>query len=161
MGLEENKTAGSTANTSDAKKTKKRSFELKERCQDFSAEIFNMTVAAPKELRSSICKRVQDIACEVIHTIRLANTFKIGSTDRRAAQQDSLEMLERLGDLLPVLAKTRCITFEQEAQLEKKLKNIRQGFDIWLEKDKERLEQFKAKKSSVISVQEDPSSKAL
>ena len=149
MGTEEKKTAeGSVQNIADAKKPKKRTFELTERCQDLSADVFILTANAPKELRVTICKKAQDISCEAVHAIRLANSCKLGSLDRRSAQQDTLEMLKRLGDLLPILTKCRCITPEQEERVEKKLKNILQGCDIWLTKDKERLEQIRQKKLS-------------
>ncbi len=131
-----------------AKKVNKRPFELKEKCQDFSADIFIVTSVAQKEYRLSVCKKVQDISCELVHAVRLANSCKLGTSSRRQAQKDAFEMMERIGDLLPILMKCRCITQEQLDKLEKKLKAIKLGHNNWIEKDMERLEKVKANKSS-------------
>ncbi len=130
-----------------AKKVNKRPFELKEKCQDFSADIFMVTSVAQKEYRLSVCKKVQDISCEVVHAIRLANSCKLGTSSRRQAQKDALEMMERIGDLLPILMKCRCISQDQLEKLEKKLKAIKIGHNAWIEKDMESLKQIKADKS--------------
>ena len=44
--------------TQNAKKVNKRPFELKEKCQDFAADIYIATSVAQKEYRLSICKKV-------------------------------------------------------------------------------------------------------
>nr|WP_297765734.1 hypothetical protein [uncultured Butyrivibrio sp.] len=130
-----------------AKKVNKRPFELKEKCQDFSADIFMVTSVAQKEYRLSVCKKVQDISCEVVHAIRLANSCKLGTSSRRQAQKDALEMMERISDLLPILMKCRCISQDQLEKLEKKLRAIKIGHNAWIEKDMESLKQIKADKS--------------
>ncbi len=140
------------AESKSAKKVNKRPFELKEKCQDFSAEIFVITSVAQKEYRLSICRKVQDLSCELIHAVRLANGCKLGGTARKKAQRDALEMIERLFDLLPVLTKCKCMTPEQQEKLEKKLKAIKISCDSWLEKDMERIEQIRANKPSDSSV---------
>ncbi len=131
-----------------AKKVNKRPFELKEKCQDFSADIFTVTSVAQKEYRLSVCKKVQDISCELVHAVRLANSCKLGSSSRRQAQKDAFEMMERIGDILPILMKCRCISQEQLDRLEKRLRAIRTGINNWIEKDMESLKQIKADKSS-------------
>lgn len=119
-------------------KVKKKPFELVQRCQTLSAEIHSSLANSPKEFRVSICKQVQNLSYELIHTIRIANSFPLGSPDRRAAQTDAYEEMERINDLLPVLRKLRCITPTQEAEICKKLGSLQFGFTKWLESDKER-----------------------
>ncbi len=145
MGENTIRTAGGVNPSPDAKKVNKRPFELKEKCQEFAADIYNVTSVAPKELRLSLCKRTQDLATELIHTVRLANACKLGSPDRKAAQRDAIEMIDRLNDLMPVMTKCRCVTPEQETALSKKLKNLKNACNIWAQKDAERLEGPKAK----------------
>ena len=140
------------AESKSARKVNKRPFKLKEKCQDFSADIFGVTSVAQKEYRLSICKKVQDLSCELIHAVRLANGCRLGSTPRAKAQRDSLEMIERIMDLLPVLTKLKCMTPEQQDKLEKKLKTIKLSCENWLEKDMERIEQIRANKPSNSSV---------
>ncbi|MCR5669897.1 MAG: hypothetical protein K6G10_02740 [Butyrivibrio sp.] len=161
MGKDTNKTAMAPPGGADAAKVKKRSFELKEKAQDLASDVFIFTSVSQKEYRTSICKKVQDITCEAIHCLRLANSFKIGSSARKSAQQDSIEMFSRLLDLFPVLAKCKCISMEQERVLEKKTLSLKLSVEKWLEKDQERIEEVKAKKSSIISVQRQPSSITL
>ncbi|MBP3782392.1 MAG: hypothetical protein J6I68_04010 [Butyrivibrio sp.] len=132
----------------DVTKLKKRSFELKEKCQDLVSDVYILTSSSQKEYRTSLCKKVQDYSCEAVHSLRLANSLKIGTVARKNAQNDSLEMLGRLQDLLPVLTKCRCITPEQEKLLDKKVSSLKVSLERWLEKDMERLEEVKAKKPS-------------
>ena len=149
MDKKTNKTVVVQINGSlDANKVNKRPFELKEKCQDFSAEIFCITSIAQKEYRLSICRKVQDISCELVHAVRLANSCRLGSTSRRQAQRDSIEMMDRISDLLPILAKCKCMTTEQNEKLEKKIRSIKTACEKWIEKDMERLEQMKANNSS-------------
>ena len=77
---------------------------------------------------------------ELVHTARLANSLRLGSSDRRSAQRDVLELIERSNDLLPVLAKCRCISLEQEVLLEKKLSRLRKKSNVWIQKDMECLD---------------------
>lgn len=134
------KTVGSNIRSLDAKKVNKRPFELKEKCQEYAADIYNVTSIAPKELRTSLCKKIQDISTELVHMVRLANGLKLGTSDRRSAQRDVIELLERSNDLLPILTKCRCITPEQEKVLEKKQSNLKKAINVWIQKDMERLD---------------------
>ena len=129
-------------------KVKKRSFELKERCQDLAGDIYIVTSASPKEFRTTLCKRAQDYACEAIHHVRAANTYKIGTNTRKASQAQAVEMLNRVNDLLPVLTRCKCITPDQEKLLEKKIISLRINVERWIDKDNERLEEVKARMSS-------------
>ena len=137
----------------DAQKTKKRSFELKEKCQELVADIYAVTSISQKEFRTSLCKKVQDYACEAVHSLRLANSLKIGSSSRKSAQQDAAEMISRIQDLLPVMTRCKCITPEQEKLLDKKVSSLKLSLERWLEKDRERIEEARSKKSSENSVQ--------
>ena len=122
-------------------KTYGKDFYLIERSQSFAAEIFNASAVAPKEYRFTICKIVQTYACEIIYSIRIANSYKLGSKEREDAHQESLSLIDKLNDLLPVIRKCRCISIRQEADLCKKLGNLRIGYIKWIESDRARLKQ--------------------
>lgn len=160
MGKDNSIKTGSlpTNGSADATKLKKRSFELKEKCQELASDVFVFTSVSPKEYRTSLCKKVQDYSCEAVHSIRLANSLKVGTTARKNAQNDAIEMLSRLDDLLLILTKCRCITPEQERALSKKAVSLKQSVERWLEKDMERLEEVKAKKVLDFCTEDKPSS---
>lgn len=119
-------------------KPKKKTFELVSRCQALSAEILSSLANSPKEYRISICKQIQNLSYELIHTIRIANSFSLGSPERKQAQQDAYEKMERINDLLPVLKKLKCITPIQEAEICKRLSSLQFGYTKWLRSDLEK-----------------------
>ncbi len=115
---------------------KKRPFKLVQRCQILSTQIVSATANAPKEYRLSICKEVQNLSYELIHTIRLANSFPFGE-DRQSTQKTAQENIERINDLIPVAKRCRCITPEQEEEIIKTINLIRSNFINWVESSDE------------------------
>lgn len=119
-------------------KALKGSFQIIEKCQEFAAKVYEYTVKAEKEYRVTICRTVQEYCCIVIHSARFANSIPLGSPDRSEAHKETLEYLERVNDLLPVLRRCRCLSPNQESDLHKKFSNLRFGYLKWMESDKKR-----------------------
>ena len=108
-------------------------------CQNLAAEVLKASADAPKEYRFTICKEVQDICYELVHMVRLANNFQLGSQDRTDAQKEIMEILLRIDDLLPVLRKCRCISLGQEGEITRKIGNLKFSFEKWLDSDAYRI----------------------
>lgn len=114
-------------------------FRFYKDCQNLAAEVFKASADAPKEYRFTICKKVHDICCDLIFSVRLANSFELGSTDRKEEQICIMELLQRLDDLLPVIRRCRCITLGQEGEITKRIGNLKFSFEKWLDSDAERI----------------------
>ena len=114
-------------------------FQILERCQAFSAKVFVSSANAPKEYRFTICKIIQSLSCELIHTARLANSFDLGKSERAELHLEALEIMEKINDLLPVLRRCRCITLGQESELMKDLSSLQFGYRKWIESDEKRI----------------------
>ena len=117
----------------------KNSFQIIEKCQEFATRVYQYTVKAEKEYRLTICKTVQDYCCELIHSARKANSIQLHDPFRQEAHKESLEYMERINDLLPVLRRLRCMSPNQEAELHKKFNNLRYGYMKWIEGDERRI----------------------
>lgn len=120
-------------------KIKSQPFQVIERCQAFSAKVFIASAGAPKEYRFTICKIIQTYSCELVHTARLANCYKLESPERLNTHNEVLELMEKISDLLPVLRRCRCISLGQESELFKDLSNLQYGYKAWMESDKRRI----------------------
>ncbi len=118
-------------------------FRLKKDCQNLAGDVFNASADAPKEYRFTICKIVHDLCVDLIYSVRLANSFRLGSDDRMAEQENSEEILNRINDLLPVLRRCRCISIGQEGEITRKVGNLKISFLKWKESDKKRFSKEK------------------
>lgn len=119
-----------------------REFRLFKECQKLAAEIFRASADAPKGYRFSICKEVSDRCCNLVHSVRLANSYQIGSKYRKDEQEKAKEYLLEIQDLLPVLRRCRCITIGQEGEITKKVDSVKFGFEKWLESDHARIDKM-------------------
>lgn len=115
-------------------------FQTIEKCQEFATRVYQYTVKAEKEYRLTICKTVQDYCCEMVHSARKANSIQLQNSLRQEIHKETLEYMERINDLLPVLRRLRCMSPNQEADLQKKFSSLRFGYIKWMESDKRRLE---------------------
>ena len=120
-------------------KEPKSPFQTVEKCQEFCSRIFEYTSKAEKEYRQTICKKVQEYACEMVHSARLANSISIKDPYRQDTHRNALEYMERINDLLPVLRRCRCLTPNQESEMHKKFNNLRYGYRKWIESDERRI----------------------
>ena len=120
-------------------KTKKSPFQAIENCQIFATSIYMATAKAEKEYRLTICRKLQDLACEIIHNARLANSINLFDPYRQEIHHNTLECMERINDLLPVIRRLKCISPNQEAEMQKKLSSLRFGYIKWMESDKKRI----------------------
>ena len=120
-------------------KLKDKPFQIIERGQAFSAKVFMASAGAQKEYRFTICKIIQGLSCDLIHTMRIANAYDLESVERRETHQNALEIMEKINDLLPVLRRCRCITIGQESELEKDLSSLKFGYTKWIESDQRRI----------------------
>ncbi len=114
-------------------------FSVINRCQAYAAEIFNASAGATKEYRFTICKVIQTYACEAVHLTRQANSFELGSDDRKNLQNDAIEFINKIDDLLPVIRRCRCISPNKEMELHKKAQNLKYSYNKWIKSDMERL----------------------
>ena len=130
-----------TANNAVPKK--KKPFDLVIKCQSLSADIVEFSKTSSKEVRETFCKHIEELSYELVHAVRRANNFALGTSERKQAQASAYETLEKIEDLLPVMRKCRCITIDQEELLEKRISTIRSSFKIWVKSDKERLTEKK------------------
>lgn len=112
-------------------------------CQNLAGDVFNASADAPKEYRFTVCKKVQDLCCDLIFSVRLANSFPLGSDLRIEEQENVKEILNRVNDLLPVLRRCRCISLGQEGEITKKVGNLKIKFLKWKESDEKRFSQMK------------------
>ena len=115
-------------------------FQTIEKCQEFATKVYQYTVKAEKEYRVSVCKTVQDYCCEMVHSARKANSVPLHDPLRQEIHKSTLEYMERVNDLLPVLRRLRCMTPNQEAELQKKFFSLRFGYLKWVESDERRIE---------------------
>jgi len=120
-------------------KVKDKSFQVLERGQAFSAKVFIASAGAQKEYRFTICKIIQGLSCELIHSMRIANAYDLESAERMETHQNTLEIMEKINDLLPVLRRCRCITIGQESELVKDLSSLKFGYTKWIESDQRRI----------------------
>lgn len=120
-------------------------FRLLKECQKLSADIFIASASAKKEYRFTICKKVHDLSCDLIHEVNLANSYKLGSEDRYEKQKEIVALILRLEELLPVLRRCRCISLGQEGEIVKKIGNIKTTYEFWMESDKRRIEKLSKK----------------
>lgn len=120
-------------------KMKDKPFQIIERGQAFSAKVFMASAGAQKEYRFTICKIIQGLSCDLIHNIRIANAFDLESVERMEMHNASLEIMEKINDLLPVLRRCRCITIGQESELAKDLSSLKFGYKKWIESDQKRI----------------------
>lgn len=121
-------------------KPSKGPFQTIQKCQEFATKVYQYTVKAEKEYRLTICKKVQDYCCEMVHSARKANSIQLRDPLRQEAHKETLEYMERINDLLPILRRLRCMSPNQEAELQKKFSSLRFGYLKWIENDKQRLE---------------------
>ena len=117
-----------------------RYFRVIPSCQSFAAELFTASAKAEKEYRFTLCKKVTKFACKLIHSARMANKYELGSEDRKKQHEKSLELIEKINDLLPVMRRCRCLTVKQEATLTKRLGSLKYGYEKWIESDENRTE---------------------
>lgn len=122
-------------------KIKGDAFSVINRCQSYSADIFNASAGATKEYRFTVCKVIQGYSCELIHTTRQANAFPLGSDERKAYQKDAVELINKIDDMLPVIRRCRCISPNKEQELHKKAYNLKIAFTKWFESDDRRLKE--------------------
>lgn len=120
-------------------KIKDKPFQVIERGQAFAAKVFMASAGAQKEYRFTICKIIQGWSCELIHSMRIANSYDLESVERMKTHQNSLEIMEKINDLLPVLRRCRCITIGQESELAKDLSSLKFGYEKWIESDQKRI----------------------
>lgn len=118
------------------------SFDVIHRCQSFASDVFTASAGATKEYRFTICKIVQTLSCELIYSARQANAFDLASPDRMAKHMDSIELMNKIADLLPVIRKCKCISLGQERELNNKLSNLKISYSKWIESDKKRIDRL-------------------
>lgn len=113
------------------------------RCQVFTSHIYNSTSGAPKDKRYSICKVVQGYCNNLIHFTRQANYFNLfeQTKDRFLYRAVSIELINMVDDMLPVIRRCRCFSPKKEAELHKKLNDLKISFNIWVSSDKKRLKE--------------------
>lgn len=121
-------------------KPNKGPFQTIEKCQEFATRVYQYTVKAEKEYRLTICKTVQDYCCEMVHSARKANNIQLHNPLRQETHRETIEYMERINDLLPILRRLRCMSPNQEAELQKKFSSLRYGYLKWVESDVKRLE---------------------
>lgn len=114
-------------------------FRFLKDCQNLAAEVFKASADAPKEFRFTICKKVHDLCCDLVHSVRLANNYQLGTQDRMDEQAVVMEILLRINDLLPVLRRCRCISLGQEGEITKRIGNLKFSYEKWLESDLYRI----------------------
>ena len=112
------------------KEEKKRTFKLVEYCRILCTQIVSATAHAPVEYRPNICMRVQELSYELIHTVRHANSLPLGE-ERSNLQEEASEIIEKLFDLIPVVRRCKCITKEQEEEINNKLVSLKKSFKNW------------------------------
>lgn len=117
----------------------KNPFQTIEKCQEFATKVYQYTVKAEKEYRLTICKTVQEYCCELVHSARKANSIQLHNPLRQEVHRESLEYMERINDMLPILRRLRCMSPNQEAELHKKFDNLYYGYMKWIESDERRL----------------------
>lgn len=120
-------------------KIKGDSFSVINRCQSFCAEIFMASAGASKEYRFTICKVIQTYSCEAVHLTRQANAVSLENPERRNLQKEAVEYINKVDDMLPVIRRCRCISLDREADLHKKLNNLKISYNKWIESDNRRL----------------------
>ena len=116
-------------------------FKVINKCQSLAASVFINTSKAEKEYRQTVCKIIQQYSVEMVHSARLANSINIHDPRRRAAHENTLEYIEKINDMLPIISACRCISHSQEAEIGKQLGRLRYGYKKWMESDARRLEE--------------------
>ena len=114
-------------------------FRVVKKCQECASSIFIYTAKAEKEYRQTLCKVLQGYATEMIHSARLANNINIHDPKRQEVHAATLEYIDRINDLLPVVRRCKCISINQEKELYKLIGNLRFGYKKWIESDLKRL----------------------
>ena len=115
------------------------SFRIIEKCQIFVAAVYTCTAKAEKEYRMTICKKLQDLACDALHLASAANRIPVTSLERQEVHRRALDTLEKVNDLLPVIRRCKCISPGQEKELMRQFDAIRAGYRYWIESDLKRL----------------------
>lgn len=132
-------------NSPDIRKNKgepqKKTFQIITKSQEFSAVLYSYLAKSEKEYRSSICQKVQEYSLNVIHCARMANSYELHDEGREKAHKKTMEFMNRIEDLLPVLRRLKCITDEQESDLMRRLNALKNGYSRWIESDAKRLDQ--------------------
>lgn len=118
-----------------------RDFDVLNRCQKLCSDIFIASAGAAKEYRFTCCKVIQSYSCELVHSCRQANGYQLGSDERKNQHDISLEYIEKIADMLPVIRRCRCISIGQEKELNKKLCNLKISYNKWVNSDKNRISQ--------------------
>ncbi|MBR2044721.1 MAG: hypothetical protein IJ958_01135 [Agathobacter sp.] len=117
-------------------------FRLYKECQNLAADILVASASARKEYRFTICKKIHDMSCDLIHMVNLANAYRLGSDDRKEAQQEIVHLILRIEELMPVLTRCRCISPKQEIVIVKSIGKIKTTYEFWMESDKKRIKQL-------------------
>ena len=125
---------------------KRKPFQLLEKTQRLSSKIVKASAVSDKNYRQTICLEVRHYSYDLIHAVRKANFFPLGSTDREQAQSEVKECIERIYDLIPVLRMCGCITPQQEGDIEKDLCFVRGVFEGWLKSDAKRIREQNQKR---------------
>ena len=120
-------------------------FSVINRCQAYAADIFIASAGATKDYRFTICKVIQTYACELIHQSRQANSFTLGSLERKNYQNNAVELVNKIDDLLPVIRRCRCISPQKEEELHKKAYNLKVSFNKWFDSDLRRIKEMSMK----------------
>lgn len=120
--------------------SKMKEFRVLKECQNLAADVFNASANAPREYRFTICKIIHEKCCNLVHSVRLANSYELGTENRRNEQENVKEIIQQIDDLLPVFRKCRCITRGQEGEITRKVGNLKFSFEKWLESDYSRTE---------------------
>jgi len=118
-----------------------KSFDVLNRCQKLCAEIFIASAGAQKEYRFTCCKVIQTYSCELVHSCRQANAYHLLSDERKKQHDISVEYIEKIADMLPVIRRCRCITLGQEKELNKRVNNLKISYDKWVASDQHRISQ--------------------
>lgn len=129
---------------------KRKPFQVLEKCQKLSANLVTLTAAAPKNYKNSLVQKIIDISYELIHTVRVANSYRLYESARAEYQNKAWEHAENISDQLPVLRMCRVLSPGQEAQLEQSLQYVRTALLAWIESDQKRMEEEVTKSVSVI-----------
>lgn len=114
-------------------------FKLLKECQNLSSDIFAASASAKKEYRFTLCKKIHDLCCELVHSVNVANSYQVGTEDRMREQKRVADLLLRIDELLPVLRRCRCISLGQEGEITKKIGNIKISYEKWVESDMKRI----------------------
>lgn len=115
------------------------SFDVIHRCQSFAADIFIASSGATKEYRFTICKMLQTLSCELTYSARQANAIDLMNPQRKEMHEASIELMNKIADLLPVIRKCKCISMGQERELNNKLSNLKISYNKWMQSDERRI----------------------